>query len=258
MKTLMIALGLMLNASIAMAAIPTGYFTGNATTETETKEVRVWIKTVQKSKTSATSYGLILMKDAPQAALFRVEQLPDGTLTWTELFESDKHVLTQPPSAEATYMGEAFQLNSKESRLTIIPTDFGKRIGCKYSIEVETDSGIDWVNLPSKAVRYEGEKKSKLDVNSTVVSGTFVLNGERITGNFRLTEIFPGLATLRAKVVSPDSADGRAEERRITAMVIMLKRKRFIISDVNNLVLLKLNNLSERETCWSGTNALED
>lgn len=231
-RSILVLMSFLVFAGTALAQVPEGYFAGKFTASG--RSVRVFTRTVvtkvrlMDPKTNkvtlqsiATNYGLIIRPYDNTAALFRIEELDDGTQSWVELFQSRDYLPTVDINQQPTYAGQV--LGNNLLRLT--PNKFGRDLGCDDIIEARRSKAVSWESLPKDYLSVRG-KHSKLEVWSGAASGTFVVNGYTYSGDYSLEPLFAGVGLLRGQTLDAESTNGKAVDKEITAFVVATKHRK--------------------------------
>lgn len=224
-------------AATALADIRQGYFRGDSVGD-GSRDVRIFIRT-HGTGNAQTTYGLIV-EDDDGASVFRIEELDDGTQAWVQLFQASNFILSADISQEATYSGVTFKTRFGGDRLRLTPTAFGRKVGCSREYIVKPKGGLIWQSPPKKDLRVTGSSDSELQVKPISMMGNFKLDGVSYNGTFSLKELVPGISLLRAKGLNAESADGKAMEKEITAVVATVYHDRLILWNYSEIYLVRL------------------
>ncbi|MEK6705274.1 MAG: hypothetical protein AABZ06_05755 [Bdellovibrionota bacterium] len=249
--TVLGALGLILS-STASAEIKDGYF---SVKEKDLKgkktEARVFIKT---SGERNSAYGLILHANGT-GALFRVEELPDGTQAWLPIFQKSGHFLGVNEDQAPALKGSVSTVSGRAS-IRLVPT---QNSVCKDIVEIEgKESGQQSLGLlPDKEIKLSGERGSKGLLTSHQYQGSLVFDTASHEGSFSLNQIAPGLATLRARVIDSESINGWSVSRDVLGLSVMIHKKGCLLSSAGN-ELVVVNTPEAKESCAQNTVSLTD
>lgn len=224
--------------TLAQAEVATGYFKGEFRNVVGDSEgtAHVFVETVM-AREVPVSYGLLIRASDAKAALFRIEEVDDGTQAWVRLGQMQAGLLGTNISQDA-----AFSAQTVDGKLVLTPSTATMIAGCLREVTVARAKGLSWVALPKQVMVFEGDGLTRVQVSERKLSGKFRLSGKMLNGNFSLTEVIPGVAALRSEVLNSESPDGRSLERDIAALVVMIFKERVIFANENNLKLIKITD----------------
>lgn len=169
-------------------------------------------------------YGLMLTKaHGGSGALYRVEELEDGTQAWIELVQTSDNVLSTGDTMEAAYIAST-EDGGRKIRLS--PTAYGQKLGCNKEFSGKRSSKQVWAAIPASGIDVD---HSDAVISSKSLTGSFTIDGVRYNGPFSLTKLIDGAYLIRAQVYDAEASDGRELKKEISALVVSVYvEKKFI------------------------------
>ena len=211
-KILSMLVPLLLSAT-ASAEIQNGHFVGHLRALQDVRrEVQVFIQSEKEADGENSTFGLILDLDHHSiGAIFRIEELPDGTQSWIHLYQGEGHYLTSNTSESAALKGVTETID-RTPYLKLVPAEGNPLCGDLRDILVETVNGDrqKWLPFPQDGEInfFSEERRSHGVLKNGQFTGDLVFNASSHDGTFALGNVAPEISTLRAKVLSPKTISG--------------------------------------------------
>jgi hypothetical protein len=239
--------------TLAAAAVPNGYFSSKQMKMGQKSgDVDVYIQS-----SADVAFGLILFQEdgneRGQGGFYRIEELPDGTQAWIHLYQGEGGFLRTNPDELPALKG-IYTANTNDPKLRLIPAEGSALCQNEFrEILVEPKSGDDeWREFPTQDLVFpRGERGSKGTLTGgKLFTGSLIFEGSsHSAGTFILGPQAPGVATIRAQVMDPQSLSGWSLSRNLLGVAASIYQSRERVK----LVVIEYSNNQDRcmdPTTW--------
>lgn len=239
MKKIILCIILSIITSSAEAQVETGYFQARVGKK---GLIEIFVQTTTVNSIPV-SYGMIFWRTGKRrtyyntkAALFSIEDLSDGTQSWTRIYEKPSGlVATNPNSLNQTFTANTY-VDGKYTTIALSPTRSGVKLGCNFEIVATKFNGDNWESLPedttAEAIRYTTFNRQHVTVKNNRIDGkylryTSIKDYVPTTGPFTMNQIIPKVAGIKAIAPDLETADGRSVERQYTSLTTITSNRKF-------------------------------
>lgn len=211
----------------AKAAITSGAYSS--------RDTKVLIQ-AQPPTNPDTIYGLILNEDTHRGALYRIEELADGTQAWIHLYQGANKILMSNADEAPSYKG----LVQSDGSLQLTATSGSSSCQGAAQIVVNPERDISWQDFTNDTFP-NGDNSSKLVLQAGQFAGSLIFSDASFTGSFALSKLAPGLASVRMQVLDASSISGWSLSRDMLGVVVETQNAGgFFSSSYKALTILKL------------------
>jgi len=242
-----------ISALSAQAAIRSGTYKGELKSINGNEDGEVTVLIQAKPPTDPdVIYGVILNKKEQSGSIYRIEELADATQAWINLYQGKNNILVTNPNQVATLKATI----SFDGSLRLVPNDTSSICANTISkIEVKPSEETAWQDFSDNSFP-NGTNGSKLELQQGQLSGSLVFSNASYSGSFALSKLAEGMASVRARVLSPNSLSGWALSREILGIAIAVKsRGGFWDSEYQALNFVKLP--VNQEQCMNITTSVK-